>query len=185
MKDEGIIELFFARDEQALAEIEEKYGKLCRYVAANFLCMPEDREECVNDVMLELWRHIPPDCPRDLRAYITTAVRRQAIDKSRSNNAWKRGGQVQIVGEEFLSTLDDGSDLAEDYESSRAGKIINEFLGTLSKKERAVFIMRYWLDESIGNISARTGFSEGKIKMMLMRTRRKLGEKLEKEGITV
>ncbi len=185
MKDEKIIELFFARDEQAIKETEEKYGNLCLYIAANFLCMREDCEECVNDVMLELWQSIPPAQPSDLRAYIAEIVRCRAIDKSRASNAWKRGGNVQVVGEEFLSLLDDGTDLAKDYESTRAGQVINDLLSSLGKQERAVFVMRYWMSESIGNISARTGFSEGKIKMMLMRTRKKLEERLGKEGITV
>ncbi len=185
MNDEKIIELFFARDEEAIRETQKKYGNLCLYVAANFLALREDREECVNDTLLELWQRIPPEKPLDLRAYVATIIRSRAIDKSRSNNAWKRGGNVQIVGEEFLSMLEDGCDLAEDYESVRAGRVINDFLGTLPKAERAVFVMRYWLDESISNISARTGFSEGKIKMMLMRTRKKLEERLRLEGITV
>ena len=60
MKDEKIIDLFFARDEEALRQIENKYGSLCRYIASNFLCLREDRDECVNDVMLALWNSIPP-----------------------------------------------------------------------------------------------------------------------------
>jgi DNA-directed RNA polymerase specialized sigma24 family protein len=43
--------------------------------------------------------------------------------------------------------------------------------------------MRYYLMESIKDISARTGFSEGKIKMQLMRMRKRLEEELRKEGI--
>ena len=66
MKDEKIIELFFARDEEAIKETEKKYGALCHHIAENFLCMHEDREECVNDAMLELWNSIPPAHPDDL-----------------------------------------------------------------------------------------------------------------------
>jgi RNA polymerase sigma-70 factor (ECF subfamily) len=45
--------------------------------------------------------------------------------------------------------------------------------------------MRYWMSESIREIARRTGSSEGKIKMMLMRTRKKLADKLKKEGFTL
>ena len=69
------------------------------------------------------------------------------------------------------------------YETTRAGEIINKFLNSQEKSDRAVFVMRYYLMESIKNISARTGFSEGKIKMLLMRMRRRLEEELRKEGI--
>ena len=68
MDDKRIIELLFARDEQALREIEEKYGGLCRYIASNVLAMNEDIEECCNDILLAIWNAIPPDCPADLRA---------------------------------------------------------------------------------------------------------------------
>jgi RNA polymerase sigma-70 factor (ECF subfamily) len=147
--------------------------------------LPEDREECLNDVLLEIWNSIPPDRPNDLRAYSVTILRRRAIDRTRSVNAWKRSGNMQTVGEEFLSTLDDGTDLAADYENSRAIKILNGFLDTLPKLERSVFIMRYCFSESIGAIAARMGSTEGRIKMMLMRTRRKFKEILIKEGIAL
>ena len=185
MNDEKIIDLLFARDESALAETEKKYGNLWRYIAANILALPEDREECLNDVLLEIWNSIPPDRPNDLRAYSVTILRRRAIDRTRSVNAWKRSGNMQTVGEEFLSTLDDGTDLAADYENSRAMRIVNELLDSLPRFERSVFVMRYCFSESIGAIAERTGTTEGRIKMMLMRTRKKLKENLIKEGIVI
>lgn len=183
MDDKRIIELFFARDERALREVTKKYGKLIMHIAENFLSMHEDCEECHNDVLLELWTRIPPEEPEDLRAYVAAIIRSRAIDKLRTNSAGKRGGNVLIVNDELLADLSDGATLAESYESTRAGEVINKFLNSQEKSDRAVFVMRYYLMESIKNISARTGFSEGKIKMMLMRMRRKLEEELRKEGI--
>ena len=92
---------------------------------------------------------------------------------------------MQTVGEEFLTTLDDGTDLASDYENSRAIGLLNGLLGSLPALERKVFVMRYCFSESIGAIAARTGSTEGRIKMMLMRTRRKFKEILIKEGIAL
>ena len=185
MKDEKIIELFFTRDEEAIKATEQKYGALCHHIAENFLCIHEDREECVSDAMLELWNSIPPARPDDLCAYLAEIVRCRAIDRTRANNAWKRGGKVQIVSDELLSTIPDGTELSESYESTRAGEIINELLSSLGREERAVFVMRYWMSESIREIASRTGSTEGKIKMMLMRTRKKLAERLGKEGFTL
>lgn len=78
MDDKRIIDLFFARDEQALCEVEKKYGKLCMHLAENFLSSREDREECKSDVLLELWRRIPPERPRDLGAYVAALTRSRA-----------------------------------------------------------------------------------------------------------
>lgn len=185
MQDERIIELFFARDENAIKETEAKYRNLCLYIASNFLTLKEDREETLNDSLLALWNSIPPERPDNFSAYLSEIVRRQAINKSRSNNAWKRGKNVQIVGEEFLSLIEDGTDLAAQFEASRAGNIISNFLRESSKGDRKIFIMRYWLDMSIAQISSQTGYGESKIKVTLHRMRKKLAAELGKEGITV
>lgn len=185
MKEEKIIELFFARDEEALRQVEQQYGDLCNYVASNFLCMREDREECVNDTLLALWNSIPPEHPRSLSAYISTLARNIAINKSRANNAWKRGGGVQVISDEALSMIPDEKSLSELYEARLAGEIINNFLGELTKSERKVFILRYWFDASDRQIADQTGFSHSKIKSMLARLRKRLAEKLGKEGIIV
>ena len=169
MEDKRIIDLFFARDEACLREVTKKYGKLIMHIAENFLSRREDSEECFNDVLFELWNRIPPERPCDLRAYIAAIIRSRAIDKLRAESAGKRGGNVLIV--------------SDDYESTLAGEVINRFLAAEEKSDRAVFVMRYFLMESVKEISARTGFSEGKIKMLLMRMRRRLEEELRKEGI--
>ena len=185
MKDEKIIELFFARDENALRETEEKYNSLCHYVARNFLSVREDREECINDALLALWNSIPPERPDNLPAFLSEIVRRLSINKSRANNAWKRGKNVQIVGEEFLSMIEDGTDLAAQFDAKRGGELISAFLRASSKSDRKIFIMRYWLDMSIEQISSQTGFGESKVKVTLHRMRKKLAAELGKEGITV
>ena len=185
MDDKKIIELFFARDEKALSETEKKYGKLARYVASNILSSREDSEECVNDALLALWNSIPPDSPEPFLPYIAARVKNIAINKSRANNAWKRGGNAQIVSDEILSTLSDGQTLSEYYESRLAGQVINDFIGSLNKSERKVFVLRYWYRASDRSIMEETGFSQSKIKSMLARLRARLAEALKKEGIIV
>ena len=184
MDDKKIIELFFARDEEALKQTEQKYGALCRYIALNILATREDAEECVSDVMLALWNAVPPENPRDLRAYICKMVRNRAREISRNENAWKRGGKIAIVGEEFLALVEDGTDLASGFEARRAGEIINSVLGTVGRTNKDIFILRYWLGLSLSQISAQTGYGESKIKVSLHRTRKKIAAELKKEGIT-
>jgi RNA polymerase sigma-70 factor (ECF subfamily) len=85
MTDEKIIELLIARDERALAEIEKKYSKLCKFTAGNFLNSREDVEECLNDVLLTVWNHIPPEVPECLPAYLTVLARNAARTRSRAS----------------------------------------------------------------------------------------------------
>lgn len=185
MKDEQIVELFWARDEDAIRQTEIKYNDLCHYVAKSFLAIFEDREECISDSMLALWNSIPPERPKSLRAYLTSIVRNNAISRSRANNAWKRGGQINTARTEFLELLDDGRELSSYYDSRRAGEVINTFLRKLSRDDRRVFVMRFWFDMSYRQICEHTRFSEAKVKSSLNRTRKKLAAELDREGITV
>lgn len=60
---------------------------------------------------------------------------------------------------------------------------LNRFLASLSVDERTVFLCRYWYVNSMEEIARKTGFSLGKIKSMLHRTRKKLAASLQKEGL--
>ena len=60
MDDRRIVELFLNRSEEALLQIDIKYGRYCHRVAFNVLGNAEDSEECVNDTWLHAWNSMPP-----------------------------------------------------------------------------------------------------------------------------
>ena len=66
MQDSSIIELFNRRSEQALSEMQKKYGKLCSQIAYNILNNNEDAEEAVNMAYEKVWEAIPPAQPKSL-----------------------------------------------------------------------------------------------------------------------
>ena len=68
MEDSKIISLFFERSEQAIQELDCKYGRAVRKTAANILDDRQDVEECVNDTYLKAWDSIPPHAPNPLAA---------------------------------------------------------------------------------------------------------------------
>ena len=82
MTDEKLIEMFKRRDEGAIRAAEEKYRNYCLAIAANYLALNEDREECVNDAFLALWNQIPPDEPKSFSAYLAKIVRTLALERS-------------------------------------------------------------------------------------------------------
>ncbi len=182
-QDKRIIELFWARDEGAIEAAQKKYRGFANSILYNLLSMKEDREECINDALLALWNNIPPERPFCLSSYFARILKNLALARTRSENAWKRGGNVTIVGEEFLDDVTNGRTLAEDYESTVAARVINSFLERLPAKHREIFVLRYWFNEEYSDISLRTGKSEGNIRLLLKRLRDKLREELKKEGI--
>ena len=79
MDDEMIIGLFFDRSEQAILELDKKYGRLCRRVSYNIVNDLRDVEECVNDAYLGAWNAIPPERPNPLPAYLCRIVRNLSL----------------------------------------------------------------------------------------------------------
>lgn len=180
MEDIRILELFRARDERAIEEVSKKYGKLCRSVAFGILCDDADSEECENDVYLGLWNSIPPASPECLSAYIVRITRNLSLKRLRDRNAKKRGGgEVPLALDELAECIPSEDEVRDDSLSA----ILDGFLSSLGEDSRRVFVCRYFYFDSIAEISARFGYSESKVKSMLMRTRSKLYCCLRKENI--
>lgn len=185
ISDEAIVGLYFARDESALSQTAEKYGVFLRTVSANILHSRADEEECVSDTYLACWNTIPPVKPRSLKAYAGALCRNISFDRLKRERALKRGGgKTEIllseIGE-FLPAEGQGCD----YEESDALSSINEFLSHLKTEERVAFVRRYWFADDIKEIAERLGFSESRVKSLLFRLRKRLKEKLIREGIGV
>ena len=92
MEDSKIIDLYWARKEQALAETDAKYGSYCRTIARNILRNFEDTEECVSDTWLHAWNSMPPQRPGILSAFLGRITRNLSFDRCKYQQAAKRGG---------------------------------------------------------------------------------------------
>ena len=185
MEDRQIIELYFDRNEQAIAETQKKYGAYCHTVAIGILTSREDAEECVNDTYLHAWNAIPPQRPQFLSAFLAKITRNLAISRYRSTHREKRGaGQLPLALEELQNCLpaSTGGDPAEDLALREA---LNDFLRNLPEPSRGIFLRRYWFVRSVAEIAAEMGMKESRVKMILLRTREKLREHLAREGIEV
>ena len=186
MDDSSIVELYFARSEQAIQETDTKYGGYCYSIAYNILANQEDSEESVNDTYLSAWNSIPPRKPNPLAPFLGKIVRHISIDMWRKNGALKRGGgEMPLVLEELQECVASGENLEERYEQKELVRQVRNFVASLSDTERRVFVCRYWYCESIAEIAQRFSWSESKVKMTLLRTREKLKLHLQKEGIFV
>ncbi len=185
MEDAKIIQLFFDRDEAAIARTDEKYGKYCRTIAGNILHSAEDSEECINDTYLQSWNSIPPQKPQNLRTYLGKICRNLAINLFEHLSAAKRGGGETAVCLDELAEVLAGSDVEEEIDSSLLTEAINCFLAETPKETRIIFTKRYFYMISVKDISKELGVTESKVKMTLLRTRQKLQNYLLKEGFGV
>lgn len=183
MEDKQIVELYFRRSEQAIAETDTKYGPYCYSIAYNILTNREDSEESVSDTYMAAWNAMPPRRPAILATFLGKITRHLSIDRWRSRNACKRGGGEMVLALEELDACVSGEESAEQkYLRKELSVFINRFLDALSETERSVFLCRYWYLDSISDIAEQFAFSESKVKSMLSRTRGKLRRELEREG---
>lgn len=184
MDDSEIIELYWNRKENAVSESSKKYGKYCFTIAHNILIDYEDSEECVNDTWLAAWNSIPPNRPDSLKHYLGKMTRWLSLNRLRDNGRIKRGGgELTAALEELEDTLDRKTNIEHEVELKELSAHINAFLESADKAKREVFLARYWYMASISEICRAFGFSESKVKNMLMRTRNELLKKLREDGL--
>ncbi len=181
MQDSGIIELLFARSEQGLTELHDKYGKLCRQIAMNILANSEDAEEIVNAAYMSVWNAIPPARPQSLCGYICAAVRNAAI------NAYSKSKRHSCdeLYDELAEVLPSDRTVESDYESRQITVLINEFLSKQNQKGRSIFVARYYYNMSVKQIAKSVGMTETAVKTRLSRTRDALGKFLSERGVEV
>lgn len=181
MEDNDIIELFFSRSEKAFSEIEDKYGKRCKRIAANILADSRDAEECINTAYFSLWNSIPPKRPDSLCGYLFAVVRNTAIN---TYNRIKQRSREALY-DELDTILPAGGSVEEEYDASETAAIINEYLLKGSKTSAKVFTLRYYFNMSVTDIAESVGMSETAVKSRLSRTRKGLKEHLEEKGVRV
>lgn len=183
MDDASIIDLYFNRDEQAIRETDLAYGSYCKTVAHNILQNSEDVEEAVADTWLKAWNSIPPNRPMHLKLYLAKITRNIALNTYREQSAQKRGGgQVVLALEELEECVPHSDSVESTVDRTLIRDAIQAFLQQISKKDRMIFVRRYFYLENTPAIAQRYGLKESNILLILCRTRKKLKNYLIKEG---
>ena len=184
MDDAKIIDLFWARNEKAIQETDKTYGRKLHVLANKILNNREDAEESVSDTYMKTWEIIPPQRPNHFYAFLASVCRHLSFHKVDWKLAAKRNAEVVTLTQEMEMCIPDTTRDRE-LEGKELGRIMNEFLESLPKETRLIFLRRYWHVDTIAEIAARYGMTESKVKMQLSRTRAKLCTFLESEGIYV
>ncbi len=183
MDDNQIIELFWQRDESAITETDNKYGKYCFAVAYNILNDDLDSEECVNDTYLRVWNSIPPKRPDVFKLFLAKITRNLSFNRYNAKNAEKRGGtETDLILNELSSCIPSKENVEREAEANELGRIIREFARALPERECNIFVRRYFFSESVRDIAKRYGLSESNVSVILNRIRAKLKKQLAKEG---
>lgn len=183
MEDKDIVQMYWDRDERAIAETSAKYGRYCANIAMNILNNHEDAEECVNDAYLNAWNSIPPHRPGILSAFLGRIVRNISLNKYKHIHTAKRGGfEITLILDELGEIVSDEEAVIDVAVRNELVRTINGFIAALSEEKQYMFFRRYWYSDSIKSIAARCGRTENYISVELGRIRKKLRGYLTERG---
>ena len=185
MEDEKIVDLFFARSDLAISELDTKYGKTCHQLSYKILNNLLDAEECVNDAYLGTWNAIHPQRPHSLLAFVCVLVRRYSIMRYRANIAVKRNSSYDVAFDEIKECFAAPVNVEGTVEVKLLTRTTEEFLDTLTQENRVIFLRRYWFSDSYEQIAERTGLTVKNISVRLTRTRKQLREYLREKEVLV
>lgn len=176
MEDHELIELYWARDEQAILQTAVRYGKLCQQISVHILGNRQDAEECVNDTYLKLWNSMPPERPRSLSAFISRVTRNIAIDKYRSLHRKSYNRDLEVALEELADIT------PEDTSQEVLGELIRLFLRQTDVLDRRLFLGRYWYAASVKTLAKAWGLTPNAVSLRLYKTREKFKVFLTERG---
>lgn len=186
MEDTQIIDLFFDRSEQAIAQSQKKYGSYLKQISGNILGSPEDTEEILNDALLAAWNTIPPRKPEVLKYYLSGIVRNLSFKRAEYRNAGKRKSSAQVLLSELEECIpDDRLGLEETLEARETAKYLNAYLGTLAPEDRKLFLGRYYQGQTAPSLAKRHGMTPRQVKYKLTKLREGLKAALQKEGVAL
>ena len=183
--DREILNLLFARSEEAIEALKERFDRLCRRIAWNILRSDEDAEECMADTYIAVWDTVPPREPDPLTPYVGRLARNFALDRYRYNHAARR----YAGGDALLSEVEDIVSGQEDAEDSvmeeTLAAAISAFLRSQKEEDRRLFVRRYWYGDEVAAIASEMGIRASNAAVRLHRIREKLRIYLTKEGFTL
>ena len=183
LSDESIIELYWARDEQAITETDRKYRHYLYTVAFNILHDKLDCEECLNDTYLGTWNAIPPVRPSIFQIFISKIMRNTAVVRYKHNHAAKRiPSEMTVSLDELRDYIPYDSSAEHDYAVFEISRLLSAYLHSLSEKRVFIFICRYYCSDKITDIADMLHVSESTVFRELNAIKQGLRERLVKEG---
>ena len=175
MEDARIVELYWERDEAAIAESSAKYGGYCYQIAFRILALREDAEECVQDAV---WAFVEGRAPWDpaqgsKQTWLCVLVRSRAKDRRRA------------LAARMEEPLEEHSGLAAaDHTERAAGRDgLRRVLEGLSREERRLFTLRFVYGLSSAELGGVLGLSPNGVDARVSRLRKKLKRLLARQGL--
>ncbi len=178
--DKNCLKQLRKHNQQALEYVVQQYGGAVKGVISKTLYnFPEEIQECMDDVFLEVWDNIDryDEHKGSLKNWILAIARYRAI------NYLKRLSKRYM--EENIDTADNKLEFAvyvdelEDLTTS----LMEELLDGLSDIDKRIITKRYIEEAEISDIARECNVSESAIYSRISRSKRKLKEKMKRNEV--
>ena len=176
LHEQEIIRLLRSRDDKGMELLLRYYEPLIRYIVAPILDNPQDREECLGEIVMKIWDKIEQFCEQrgSFNAWVTSIARNTALNNVRKNTA--RG-----VGEELTESIPAQTLTPEEQVlQNERREELKRALYRLAEEERTLFYRKYYYRQSTEQIASEMGMTlravEGKLYRIKNKLRKMLGE---------
>lgn len=139
-------------DQSAFREIYDRYMEKLYRSACRKLASPEQAEEIVHDVLLDLWKRRTELDIEYLPAYLEKAVRFKVIN-------YVNRGKLPRFMEVFESLLFSPYTADSAFKDEAFNQLLESWVETLPEKQRAIFVRHYVDGLSTREIAIETGLA--------------------------
>lgn len=163
-----------ARRPGAMERFQTAFTPLLRYIIAPILPDERDREECLSDVLLQVWDAIGGFDPgrASLTTWLTCLARNAALNRRRSNQRRREGGCL----DEAMPDAADGPE--QSVLRAETAKALWDAVGRLGRRDRELFLRKYYYYQSTAQIAAELGLTARAVEGRLYRIRKRLQDEL-------
>ncbi len=169
-------------DEEALALLRARYCGLLQSQALRLLRSPEEADDVVSEVFIEVWQRASCYHREWARAvaWLVTLVRRRAIDRLRVRQR-QRKVEVGLSQKQLSCTPDGGSPVEEEMRLGEIRTALESALNRLPEEQGRAVWMAYYKGFSQKEISKITKAPVGTVKTRLEIGLRKMRQRLSRE----
>ena len=160
-----------------LEKIINKYNSYIYTILRNSISNESDIEEMLSDVFFVFWKNYKRlDDKTEIKKYLAGITKNLIKKKYRNSNL-----NIENI-ELYENNIFDNINLEELVENNEKSKVISFTLENIKKTDKDEFIMFYYNQQKIKDISKLLNISEAKVKIILYRTRKLIKKNLKERG---
>ena len=174
MADTELVHALQNRQNGAMERFQTAYTPLLRYIIAPILPDERDREECLSDVLLQVWDSIGTFDPTraTLTTWLTHLARNAALNRRRGNEHRREGGTL----DEAMPDAADGPE--QSLLKAEAARVLWAAVERLGRRDRELFLRKYYYYQPTAQIAAESGMTVRAVEGKLYRIRKHLQSEL-------